>query len=278
MATENNDEGKVIRIMPPRELIAAVSILAFSGALLILSMAVTELKGYDFIGRGEEAEATISVSGDGEVFAAPDISTISFTVTSEAVKAADARKQTDDKVKAILVFLKESGVEEKDIKTAGYSLNPRHEWQETKIMCITFPCHQPPGKQVLLGYEVTQSIEVKVRKIDDTGAILGGITDKGATNIGGPVFTVEYPDAKQNEARKVAIDKAEVKAEQLAKDLGVELVRIVSFSEGGSYYPFARASMDKEMALDSMAANAPAEIPVGENSFSSSVTIVYEIR
>lgn len=275
MATENN-EGKVLQIVPPPQIIMAASIIAISGALLLLAMAISEFKGYQYIGRGEEAEATISVSGDGEAFAAPDIATVSFSVLAEAPKAADARKQTDDKVKAILAFLKESGVAEKDIKTTGYNLNPRYEWQETKIVCITYPCHQPPGKQVLLGYEVTQSIEVKVRKIDDTGTVLGGIADRGATNINGPAFTVENPDAVQAEARKEAIDKAEAKARQLANDLGVELVRIVSFNEGGNYYA-ARVGLEKTMAFD-MAANAPAEIPVGENAFSSNVTIVYEIK
>lgn len=278
MVTGNNEEGKVLRIMPSPQIIMAVSILAISGALLLLAMFISEIKGYEFIGRSTEQPATISVSGDGEAFAAPDIATVSFSVTSEAAKAEDARKQTDDKVKAILAFLKESGVAEKDIKTTGYNLNPRYEWQETKIMCITYPCPQPPGKQVLLGYEVTQSIEVKVRKIDDTGLVLGGIADKGATNINGPAFTVENSDQVRAQARKEAIDKAEAKAKQLAADLGVDLVRIVSFSEGGNYYAYGFGGMEKSAALDMMAQNAPAAIPVGENSFSSNVTIVYEIK
>lgn len=278
MVTEHNDEGKVIRIMPSPQIIMAASILAISGALLLLAMFISEVKGYEFIGRSTEQPATISVSGDGEAFAAPDIASVSFSVTADAAKAEDARKVTDDKVKAILAFLAESGVAEKDIRTTGYNLNPRYEWQETKIMCITYPCPQPPGKQVLLGYEVSQSVEVKIRKIDDTGAILGGITDKGATNINGPAFTVENPDRVQAQARKEAIDKAEAKARQLANDLGVDLVRIVSFSEGGNYYAYGRGGMEKSVALDMMAQNAPAAIPVGENSFSSNVTIVYEIK
>lgn len=278
MVTEHNDEGKVIRIMPSPQIIMAASILAISGALLLLAMFISEVKGYEFIGRSTEQPATISVSGDGEAFAAPDIASVSFSVTADAAKAEDARKVTDDKVKAILAFLAESGVAEKDIRTTGYNLNPRYEWQETKIMCITYPCPQPPGKQVLLGYEVSQSVEVKIRKIDDTGAILGGIADKGATNINGPAFTVENPDRVQAQARKEAIDKAEAKARQLANDLGVDLVRIVSFSEGGNYYAYGRGGMEKSVALDMMAQNAPAAIPVGENSFSSNVTIVYEIK
>ena len=267
-----------MRVTPPKPIISAVSILAISGALLLLAMTISELKGFVFIGHGDEIKATISVSGDGKAFAAPDISTVSFSVVTESLKAADARKQTDDKVKAILAFLKESGVGDKDIKTTGYSLYPKYEWRETKIMCITYPCPQPPGKQVLLGYEVSQSIEVKIRKIDDTGAIVGGIGDKGATNMDGPQFTVENPDGVKADARKEAIAKAQAKAQLLAQDLGVTLVRIVSFSEDGNGYAYGRGGAEKTMAFDVMSAAAPAEVPVGENTFASNVTIVYEIR
>jgi hypothetical protein len=278
MSTENSEEGKMVRVIPPKPIITAVSILAISGALLLLAMAISELKGFAFIGHGDEIKATISVSGDGKAFAAPDISTVSFSVASEALKAADARKQTDDKVKAILAFIKESGVVDKDIKTTGYSLYPKYEWRETRIVCITYPCPQPPGKQVLLGYEVSQTIEVKIRKIDDTGTIVGGIGDKGATNMDGPQFTVENPDAVKAEARKEAITKAQAKAQLLAEDLGVTLVRIVSFSEDGNNIAYGRGGAEKAMAFDMMAQAAPAEVPVGENTFASNVTIVYEIR
>ena len=129
----------------------------------------------------------------------------------------------------------------------------------------------------LTGYEVTQSAELKIHKLDDAGKILGILADNGATNIGSLSFMVEHEDAVQSTARKAAIAKAKVKAAQLASDLGVTIVRIVSFNEGSNYpvYNFRGEGMVKAMSADVV--SAP-NIPAGENKYVSNVTIVYEIK
>jgi uncharacterized protein YggE len=244
-------------------------------------MFFSNIKEYQFIGRDVPGEmTTISVSGEGEAFAVPDIAEISFTVSQESKTAAEARKTVDEKVKAILKYLRETGVEEKDLNTASISLYPNYDWEQTQVMCITYPCPQPPGKQVLRGYEVSQSITVKVRDLDKLGDIVGGVTDKGATNMSGPSFTVDNEDGVKAEAREQAIAKAKAKAEQLANELDVKLVRIVSFSEGGDYpyFAYGRGGMEAKAVMMDAGAPVPAEIPVGENKFVSNVTIVYEIR
>ena len=253
-------------------------VLALAGALYLLTLAANTLAEYQYIGRDIDSQTTIAVAGDGEAYAAPDIATVSFSITNESKQSTEARKVVDEKMKKIHDFLTASGVLEKDIKTTGYNLSPKYEWQEQRIVCIAYPCDQPPGKQVLTGYEVTQSVEVKVRKLDDAGKILGGLSDNGATNLSGLNFMVENEDAVQREAREEAIAKAKTKAGELAKDLGVSLVRIVSFNEGGNYpIYYGRASAKMElMSADS--GMPPADIPVGENKYTSNVTIVYEIR
>ncbi len=78
------------------------------------------------------------------------------------------------------------------------------------------------------------------------------------------------------EARRKAISDAKTKARVLAKDLGVSLGRVASFSEGG-YYP--APTMYKATMMDVAQGEASvAEIPKGENTISSNVTITYEIR
>jgi uncharacterized protein YggE len=231
------------------------------------------------------SQTTISVSGDGEEYAAPDMATVSFSITQESKTVSEARKTVDDKMKKIHDFLSKSGVADKDIK-ATYSLYPKYEWQEKRVECVAYPCVQPPGKNVLVGYEVSESVEVKIHEIDKNsdlvGTIVGGLADNGATNINGPYFSLENEDKVKADARKEAIDKAQAKAKELAGQLGVNLVRIVSFNEG-SNYPFAYGMggtvMAKAMSADAAAPMAEAaNIPSGENKYTSNVTIVYEIR
>ncbi len=257
-------------------------LLSVAGSLFLLALFATSLKEYSFIGRDVNALTTITVQGSGESFATPDIATASFSITEEAKTVAAARKVVDDKMKAIHKFLNEQGVAEKDIK-ANYSFYPKYEWQQKQVACYSGFCPQPEGRQVLVGYEVSESVELTIRGIDNdpdiAGTIVGGLADKGATNLSGPNFMLEHSDAKQNEAREMAIEKAKAKAEALAKELGVTLVRISSFNEGYNYpMAYGGAMMAKSMSADISVAPEAANIPAGENKYTSNVTIVYEIR
>ena len=259
----------------------SILLLSIAGSLFLFALFATELKSYQFIGKDTPGElVTIAVSGEGKAVAIPDIAEISFSITNEAKDVAAARKLVDDKMKTIQGFIEQSGVEKKDIKTTGYNVNPKYEWkQENIIPCNQFGCPPTSGHQVLLGYEVTQSVDVKIHKIENAGLILGGISDKGATNVSGLTFKVDDEDGVKEEARNEAITKAKLKATKLAAELGVTLVRITAFNEGGNYpiYDQARGGM-LEKTMTASIAPTPASIPVGENTYTSNVTIVYEVR
>jgi len=250
------------------------------GFLVILSLffvvkLLTEWRSYGMM--GSSGANTITLSGHGEVQAVPDIATVYFTVESSKATQAESSTEVNTKMGKILEFLKTSGVEEKDIKTEGYTSYPKYSnptpcpvYYDTMIYP---PCRA--GESKITGYTVSESVTVKVRKVDDASKIIDGINKIGVTNMSGPNFTIDDEDALKAEARKKAIDDAREKAKALAKDLGVRLGRISSFSEGGGY----GGSMyyAKEMSLDS-AGCAPAQLPKGENTISSDVTITYEIR
>lgn len=262
------------------KLFQALTMLSLLGAVLVGAMIISEVKGYRFIGGGVSDSNVISVSGEGEIFAAPDIANISFTVRESATKVADAQDKVSAKVKVALAGIRKAGVADKDIKTQNYSSYPKYEWVEGTPYCSGATCPPyRPGKQVIVGYEVSQMVTIKVRNLESVNGLVDGLASAGVTEMQGPNFAVDKEDDLKAEARKQAIDKAKAKAETLARDLGVDLVRIVSFSEGGNYPIYAR-TMAVEAKYD-MAASAavPApELPQGENSITSSVTITYEIR
>lgn len=260
------------------KLFQALTVFALVGTLLLGAMVISEVKGYRFIGGGVSATNTISVSGEGEVFASPDIANISFTVREEAKKVSDAQDKVTVKVKTALAGARKHGIADKDIKTQNYSSYPKYELQDGTVSCLGLNC--PPyrgGKQVIVGYEVSQTVTIKVRDLEKANTLVDGLATAGVTEMQGPNFAIDDEDGLKAEARKIAIEKARAKAEVLARDLGVTLVRVVSFSEGGYYPMYARttmASMEKGMGGD---VGAP-EIPQGEEKITSSVTVTYEIR
>jgi uncharacterized protein YggE len=216
------------------------------------------------------------------VFAVPDVAEFSFSVTEENMAVGKAQENATKKMNAILDSLKKGGVEEKDIKTIGYNVNPRYEW-ETKQQICPAGAYCPPvnnGERVLKGYEVSQTVSVKVRDTAKAGELLASVGSLGAQNVSGLNFTFDDEDKVIADARKEAIEDARAKAKELARTLGVNLVRVVNFQEGYGGGPTYYKGVEM-MAADGRGgavANVAPEIPAGENKVTSNVTITYEIR
>lgn len=220
---------------------------------------------------------TINVTGEGEVFAVPDIASFTFTVSAEAKTVAAAQEEVTKKMDAILDEVKNLGVEEKDIKTTDYSVYPRYSY--TQGVCTQFSC--PPSRQVLDGYTASHNVTVKVRKTEEAGKILAAAGDRGATGMSNINFTVDDPEVLTSEARAMAIENAREKAKMLSDELDVKLVRVVSFydsTEGGTPMPMYGEGMGagRDIAV-AQSAKAP-DLPTGENKVRVVVNVTYEIR
>ena len=212
---------------------------------------------------------TIVVSGKGELTVKPDIANVSFSVMEENMDVAIASDAVNTKMVKIIENLKTNGIDEKDIKTTGYNIYPRYDY-------ITAQIYPYGGKQVLAGYDVTQSVEIKIRNLSNAGKVVTDLGNLGVTDMSGLNFTNDKYDDLLKEARDQAIVKARSEAKKLAKSLGVKLVKIVGYSEGGNYPVYydrmavSAAPMGK--------GGAEAVIPTGENKITSNVSITYEIR
>jgi len=261
-----------------KNLYKVLVVLGIVLCLFFIARFLSEFRTYGMM--GDKAENTISFSGHGEVTAVPDIANVYFTILKDAKTVKEAQDQVAQIEKKALDFLKSNNVLEKDIKTSNASFYPKYEYvTDTKIImpCNQYGCPPQPGKNVITGYTASESITVKIRNTDDVGKIIEGLGELGVSDLNGPNFAIDDEDGLKAEARKKAIDDAKLKAKNLAKDLGVRLGKITSFSENGNY-PVPMYSKATLMMADGVAERASAEIPKGENTISSDVTITYEIR
>ncbi len=245
-------------------------------ALIILAvfLAVETLKAFKDLRGVNPAYNSISVTGEGEVVSLPDIATFSFTVSADARAVSDAQGQVTEKMNAILASLETFGIEEKDIKTTDYSVWPKYVYEPA----VCSPTFCPPPRQVPNGYTANHSVLIKIRKTEDAGKVLALIGEQGATGLSGISFTVDDPDRTLDEARAKAIMDAKDKADMLAEELGVRLVRVVSFYDntGGGPVPYYGEGMGAD-AVKVSPIQTPT-IPTGENKVKVNVTVVYEIR
>lgn len=254
-------------------LIKMLGVFALVLCLYFIMLTVSEFKNYRFIGGAVASSNTISFDGKGEISASPDIAIITFTLTDNQKDLKIAQDKVTAKETAVLAFLATQQIDKKDIKTESYTTYPKYDYGTPCYYSV--PC--PQKNPVIIGYEVSEHMSVKIRDIAKVGEVVKGVGLVGVNNMSGPNFSIDNEDGLKAEARKMAIDDAREKAKVLAKDLGVKLVRVISFYENDDYRsPTGYYDIDRVMSA-SVSSPAP-ELPSGENKITSSVTITYEIR
>jgi uncharacterized protein YggE len=219
---------------------------------------------------------TISVSGEGKATAVPDVARITFSVMDTEKSVADAQtkatKQSNDAIAAVKAF----GIKDADVKTISYSVSPQYNYNA--VACPPgMAC--PSGAPTISGYQVSQTVEVKVRDTAKAGDVLQKLGALGVQNISGPDFSVDNPDSVKADARAEAITKARAQAQILAKQLGVHLGKVMSFSEGGTQpYPMYDSAGSGNVMYKTAAAVAPSpSLPTGQNEYDETVSVTYEI-
>jgi uncharacterized protein YggE len=249
----------------------SVFILIIIVSLFTIAKLVNEVKGSPYVGRGNQPVNTISVSGEGEVLAVSDIASLYINLTKDGKTAKEAQDLLNESITKTLTYLKDQKIEDKDIKSEYGGLSPKYSYEQ--VACYTYPC--PSNDPKIIGYTATQSITIKVRVVDSASEIRTGLAGIGITDISGPTFSIDDEEEFKDQARSKAIEDAKSKAKVLAKELGVHLGKVVSFSENGdNNYPLVYA--DKAM-MGTEATSAPV-LPKGENKITSNVSITYEIR
>ncbi len=244
------------------------------GMLLVVFVAVMIVQqGYNFVQavKGKKPDNVISVSGEGKVKAVPDIAIVTLGVVAQGKDAKETQNIAVDKINKITAFVKSLGIAKEDITTTQASINPRYNYES--------------GQSKITGFDSNQNVTVKVRGVDKNsdvvGKLMSGAVDNGANQVYGSQFTIDDPDALQQEARKAAIVKAKQKAEELAQAAGIKLGKVVSVqdSSGGGYYPmpYATDKMAVGMGGGGREAVAPSIEP-GSQEVIQTVTLVFEVK
>lgn len=257
-------------------------------AVYVAVLAANAVKANKYIGKDTAVQSTISVSGSGDVFVKPNLVVMDFSVVSEGTGVSEATADNNKKMNAIVDAAKSLGITDKDMQTTAYNISPRYDYVKqvatpagpsAAIGSLPSDPAYGSGRRVLSGYDVTQTLTIKIREENmlKIGQIIEEATAAGANQVGDLQFTLDSPEAVQAQAREKAISDAKSKAGALAAQLGVKLVRITGYSDGG-YYPAAQLNFSaKEMAVGTDRAVAP-NIQTGENKVTANVSITYEIE
>ncbi|MBO6639403.1 MAG: SIMPL domain-containing protein [Roseitalea sp.] len=209
----------------------------------------------------------ITVSATGTANVAPDMAVIGLTVLREAETARDALDANTMAMAEVLAAMQAEGIAERDLQTSNFNIQPRYVHPEPKNGVRPAPR--------IVGYQVSNSLTVRVRDLERLGAILDQSVTLGVNQGGGISFTNDDPSAAITEARTKAMQAAIGKAETLTEAAGIGLGRILTISEQSSEpRPIAMArGAVMEMAADA----APVPVAAGENTYRVSVNVTFEL-
>lgn len=203
----------------------------------------------------------ITVTGEAELSAQPDIAKVTLGVQTNAIPTAEAALESlTGSFNQVFDALRELGIAEEDIKTTNFSVYPTYDYDE--------------GRQIPRGFIASEHVVVTVRNLEQVGNVIAQGTATGANQVGGVAFTVSNESDVRGQAEEEAIDQAREKAQRLAKALGATLgdVKKYEVSSGGVQPPIAY----ERLAADS-GGDAP-QVPPGTNDIAVTVTITYQLR
>jgi len=193
------------------------------------------------------AAADVQVASQGPVVdlsvtetvkAKPDIAEVSAGVTSQAPTAVAAMQANANAMDAVVKRIKALGIKAEDIQTTGISLGAQYDYD------------QAAQRQVFRGYQASNRVSVTLRDVARTGPVLDALVAAGATDIGGPNFSIDDDSAPRAQARKAAFEKAQAQAAEYARWAGYSGVRLLSVSEAvnpGRPMPYAERAMAPAM-------------------------------
>jgi uncharacterized protein YggE len=209
----------------------------------------------------------IWVSGEGKITVTPDLATLYLGVEAKADTVAEAQSQAQEAMDNIMTALTDNGVDEDDIQTQYFNINQDTRWDSDD------------NEEVVTGYEVTNTVEVKIRDIDNVGAIIDAVAEAGGdlTRINYITFSVEDPSEYYEEIRQEAMADAKDKAEQLADLAGIELGKPTYIYEGSTSTPVIYRDMGG-IVSPAPVEEASTSISAGELEVTLTVQVAYAIE
>jgi uncharacterized protein len=164
---------------------------------------------------------TISVTGDGHVSVKPDMATISFSFSETASTSRTALDKVNQKMTQAMLILKNNAIPDTDITTSGLSIYPEYDYSQSVAH--------------LTGQRASESVSVKIKKIDSQATKVSTLVDQLSAidnvQLGGISFDIDDKTKYFSEARRLAFNKAQQKAVELAKLSGVNLAKPVSITD-----------------------------------------------
>ena len=241
--------------LPTRLIVLAAAGLVVAG---LAGCDATSTSGPSIIPTADAATRQVTVVGSGEVQGTPDTLNANVSIEFTAPDVTAAMNQTSDRQEAVINALVNSGIDRRDISTTNVSLQPQYGGGDNPA---------------ITGYRASNSIAVKIRKLDAASQALAIIVSTGgdATRINSVSYAIDDDSQLVKDARTRAFDDAKDRAEQYAQLSGLTLGKIISISESAGTTPVPPPTPMPRAAMEAV------PLEPGQQSVGFSVTVIWEL-
>jgi uncharacterized protein len=200
----------------------------------------------------------INVNGEGKVKIAPDQVSILATVETKGNNAKDVKKQNDEKMDAVLKFIKKMNIPTADFRTKQVALNPQYDYEKKKTT-----------------YNAVQTVEILVKDLSKYDELMEGLVQQGINRLDKVSFESSKLAQYQSEARKIAMKDAKAKAEDYVSVLGQKVGKAFVISDNSQvYHPQPMYAM-KSMAMDNAEGASNETLAIGEIEITANVSVSF---
>ncbi len=214
----------------------------------------------------------ITVTGQAEVRVPPDQVLFTLAVENVDKDMLVANKRTDDSVKQILAIARKNDVKPEDVQTSQISVQPKYNTDDLDSEA------RRTVKRVLIGYEVSKTVALRLRDISRFDVLLADVLKAGITRLSNLEFRDSQLRKHRDEARRMAIRAAQEKATLLAHEIGQSIGPAYSITEtSGSDYGRSNAmqNISSSYVPDS---GSESSIAPGSISVTAQVTVRFRLQ
>lgn len=229
------------------------------------------------------ANTLLTVAAEGKSLRLPDVAMFTAGVATQGATAANALAENSSAMERVITGLRNAGIAERDIQTSNLSVEPIYSDPDREAAVAARRSGQPyvpadlPVPNII-GYRANNSVSVRQRDLKNFGRVIDTLVSAGANQVNGPSFNIDNLNPAMNDARVDALRQARERADLLAQAAGMRVNRILSISDGGSYFIGASVAFARGAVMGAPPPpTPPAPVQPGELQMTATMTVLFEL-
>ena len=208
--------------------------------------------------------SSVTVEGNAQISVAPDRAGLNLSVELDGRDLSAMTKRVAEATNAFLKLTDDLNIKRNDVMTSGVNINPRYRYENKT------------GRRIFDGYNISRSIQVDLKDINQLGSIIERSTVQGINNIAAPIFRASQEDQIIQNLHTLAVQDAIKRAEALIEPLNASVGKALKI-DASSIQSISPPMMEMR-ALDMNSSLAEQSYSVGQISYSQSVLATFEIE